>query len=62
MKEEKKTYLQVTDDASTSVELFNVYKEWINISLTLSGAVQPIDKQMEWMQTHITILKRIKLF
>ena len=37
-------------------------KKWINISLTLSGAVQPIDKQMEWMQTHITILKRIKLF
>ena len=52
----------MTDDASTSVELFNVYKEWINISLTLSGAVQPIYKQMEWMQTHITILKRIKLF
>ena len=52
----------MTDDVSISVELFNVYKKWINISLTLSGALQPIDKQMEWMQTYITILKRIKLF
>ena len=52
----------MTDDVSISVELFNVYKKWNNISLTLSGALQPIDKQMEWMQTHITILKRIKLF